>query len=162
MRRSHSVSRNIRLLILLVVCILHRAQGSWGGGDWGKSRESQLAFEDFHSKNRSNRRSAGTADVCKQFLTSAKSFEDRAATARYFCVALLCLPPVHVQSVELIHVRCSEPFKYNRDDLLIAIPGQTERLSLVEASRPWRKGVNTFIALEKQVEEKDAPEGFLV
>lgn len=57
---------------------------------------------------------------------------------------------------------CSEPFKYSREDLLIAIPGQTERLSLVEASRPWRKGVNTFIALEKHLEEQDAPKGFLV
>lgn len=57
---------------------------------------------------------------------------------------------------------CSEPFKYSRGDLLIAIPGQTERLSLIEASRPWRKGVNTFIALEKALDEKDAPKGFLV
>ena len=56
----------------------------------------------------------------------------------------------------------SELFKYTRDDLLIAIPGQTERLSLVEASRPWRSGVNTFIALEKPLKESDAPKGFLV
>jgi len=56
----------------------------------------------------------------------------------------------------------SELFKYTRDDLLIAIPGQTERLSLVEASRPWRRGVNTFVALEKPLKENDAPKGFLV
>ncbi len=56
----------------------------------------------------------------------------------------------------------SEAFKYTKDDLLIAIPGQTERLSLVEASRPWRRGVNTFVALEKPLTEDSAPQGFLV
>ena len=56
----------------------------------------------------------------------------------------------------------SEAFKYTKDDLLIAIPGQTERLSLVEASRPWRRGVNTFVALEKPLTEDSAPQDFLV
>lgn len=57
---------------------------------------------------------------------------------------------------------CSEHFKYTKDDLLIAIPGQTERLPLIEASRSWRQGVATFVALEKPLKEKDVPEGFLV
>ena len=99
--------------------------------------------------------------VVQVCLTPASSLGDRAATARYCHTLrrLKYLPPV---VIELICARCSEPFQYSREDLLIAIPGQTERLSLVEASRPWRKGVNTFIALEKQLEEEDAPKGFLV
>ncbi|DBB15395.1 TPA: hypothetical protein ACH3X3_003627 [Trebouxia sp. C0006] len=110
MRLRQTLSHNFGLVLLLFSVVdIGSVSASWGG-DWGKSQESQLAFEDFHSKNRSNR---------------------------------------------------SEAFKYTKDDLLIAIPGQTERLSLVEASRPWRRGVNTFVALEKPLTEDSAPEGFL-
>ena len=49
--------REFRFQALLLVSLLtlHSVEASWGG-DWGKSQESKLAFEDFHSRNRSNRR----------------------------------------------------------------------------------------------------------
>ena len=80
------------------------------------------------------------------------------------CPLLLFCHSIFVACISQLKYQngCSESFKYTREDLLIAIPGQTERLSLIEASRPWRKGVDTFVALEKALTERDAPKGFLV
>lgn len=55
--RLRQTLRHCLGLVLLLVCAVDigSVSASWGG-DWGKSQESQLAFEDYHSKNRSNRR----------------------------------------------------------------------------------------------------------
>jgi hypothetical protein len=56
MRLHLTLGHNLGLVLLLVSLVdIGSVSASWGG-DWGKSQESQLAFEDFHSKNRSNRR----------------------------------------------------------------------------------------------------------
>ena len=56
MRLRQTLSHNFGLVLLLFSVVdIGSVSASWGG-DWGKSQESQLAFEDFHSKNRSNRR----------------------------------------------------------------------------------------------------------
>ena len=71
-----------RLCLLLASLLdLRGVKASWGG-DWGKSQESQLAFEDFHSRSRSNRRCASV-----EFLRSLQARQVqialRAACADY-------------------------------------------------------------------------------
>ena len=163
MRLSLSAAqlREFRLQALLLVSLLslHSVEASWGG-DWGKSQESKLAFEDFHSRNRSNRRfeSPPTRSTRVTSCLTAQKAQQAIASCFYRDIA------IHAACVSQLKYQydCSESFKYTREDLLIAIPGQTERLSLIEASRPWRKGVDTFVALEKPLTERDAPKGFLV
>ena len=151
-------------LLLLSLVDISRVSASWGG-DWGKSEESQLAFEDFHSKNRANRRWAELQRRAHKLGSLVAS--SSAADTQAYLQPTICQPYSLAQHSNLAHLTVSlcehsEPFKYTKDDLLIAIPGQTERLSLVEASRPWRSGVNTFVALEKPLKEDEAPKGFLV
>ncbi|KAK9837693.1 hypothetical protein WJX74_003187 [Apatococcus lobatus] len=52
---------------------------------------------------------------------------------------------------------------YQRKDILVAMISSSDRLALVQSSRKWRKGMQTFIALERPFEElqhDELPRGF--
>ena len=167
LRRSGAPATDLRTFFraffLSALLFSQPVLGSWGG-DWARSRESQSVGPAAHSRDHRRHR---------QVLYRANSCY---GTSSYYCLFKCCLAPFG-NSVLLmllytksspgslshrVRLFCSQHFTYPKDALLIAIPGKTERLSLVEASRPWRQGVKTFVALEKPLKEPEAPKGFLV
>ena len=55
------------------------------------------------------------------------------------------------------------PLRYTKADILSVMPADLSRMSLVEASRSWRKGVRTYIIADQPVSEDVAvrPSPFL-
>ena len=167
LRRSGAPATDLRTFFraffLSALLFSQPVLGSWGG-DWARSRESQSVGPAAHSRDHRRHR---------QVLYRASSCY---GTSSYYCSFKCCLAPFGNSVILMllytksspgslshrVRLFCSQHFTYTKDDLLIAIPGQTERLSLVEASRPWRQGVKTFVALEKPLKEPEAPKGFLV
>ncbi len=50
----------------------------------------------------------------------------------------------------------------DRDDLLIVMPSSIDRMPIVQASRGWRQGVQTYIAFEQEIDLTVAPTVFKV
>lgn len=50
----------------------------------------------------------------------------------------------------------------DRDDLLIVMPSSIDRMPIVTASRGWRQGVRTYIALEEEIDLANASSIFRV
>lgn len=52
--------------------------------------------------------------------------------------------------------------RYTREDLLVVMPSNHERLSLLEAGRSWRgDGMQAYILLEKALDERNASQSLL-
>ena len=51
--------------------------------------------------------------------------------------------------------------RYTLQDLLVVIPSSHDRLSLVEAGRAWRKGMQAFIVLDRPLDTRSASQSFL-